>query len=200
MSKFDTTARFSPEEAHLSRAFCESGNTFYIKKKRIHFGEKTEKLGIYHYLVASPTYLPVLCTAEFLVEILSHGINQERVFHPAPGKHVPHQTDPPRPAIHALADAIVWVCAWIMSIWLLEGYLDLRWTEFQAHPFSLLTVLFSNGSPDPQQGVLHVPQHPAHRSSHHCQRDKTTRTCPSQNRRVHLLSSQRIKVLSRSCI
>lgn len=111
MSKFDTTARFSPEEAHLSRAFCESGNTFYIKKKRIHFGEKTEKLGIYHYLVASPTYLPVLCTAEFLVEILSHGINQERVFHPAPGKHVPHQTDPPRPAIHALADAIVWVCA-----------------------------------------------------------------------------------------
>lgn len=83
------------------------------KKNRIHFEEKTEKLGIYLclVLVASPTYLPGLCTAEVMVEVLSHGIDQERVFHPAPGKRVPHQTDPPRPSIHALADAIVWVCA-----------------------------------------------------------------------------------------
>lgn len=139
---------------------------------------------VLRHLVLSVTYLPGFCTAEIMIEILSHRIYQDRVLYLAPGKSVPHQTDPPRMSIHALIDAIVWVCAWIMLIGLLESCLDLRRTEFQAHSFSLLTVLFSNRSPNPQQGVFYVPQHPAQWSSHYCCRDKTTKKSSCL---VHLL-------------
>lgn len=101
-----------------------------------------------------------------MIEILSHRINQDWVLDPATWESVPHQTHPPRPSIHALTDAIVRVCAWVMSISLVESCLDLRRTECQAHSSSLLTVLFSNRGPNPQQGVLHIPQHPAQWSSH----------------------------------
>lgn len=112
---------------------------------------------VFQHLVLSVTYLPGFCSGEVIIEILSHRIYQDRVLYPALGKSVPHQTDPPRTSIHALTDAIVWVSARIMSIGLLESSLDLRSAEFQAHSFSLLTVLFSNRSPNPQQGVFYIP-------------------------------------------
>lgn len=66
---------------------------------------------VFRDLVLSVTYLPGFCTGEVMIEILSHRIYQERVLYSAPGKSVPHQTDPPRTSIHALTDAIVWVRA-----------------------------------------------------------------------------------------
>lgn len=137
--------------------------------------QKTERkrwriMIVFRHLVLPVTYLPGFCTAEVMIEILSHRIYQDWVLYPAPRKSVPHQTDPPRTSIHALTDAIVRACARIMSIRLLESCLDLCRTEFQAHSFSLLTVLFSNRSPNPQQGVFYIPQHPAQWSSHFCWR------------------------------
>lgn len=149
------------------------------------------------HLVLSVTDLPGFCTAEVMIEILSHRIYQDWVLYPAMGKSVPYQTDPPRTSIHTLTDAIVWVCAWAMSIGLLESCLDLCRAEFQAHSFSLLTVLFSNRSPNPQQGIFYIPQHPAQWSSHYCCRDKTTKKSSCL---ADLLCLQGTRMLPRSCL
>ena len=145
----------------------------------------------------SVTYLPSFCTAEVMVEILSHRIYQDWVLYSAAGKRVPHQTDPPRTSIHTLTDSIVGICAWELSIGLLESCLNLCRAKFQAHSFSLLTVLISNRSPNPQQGVFHIPQHPAQWCSHYCCRDKSTKKSSCL---VHLLCLQSTTNLPTSCL
>lgn len=102
-------------------------------------------------------YLPVLCIAEIIIQIMSHCIKHDRVLYPAPGESVPHQPHPPRLSIHTLSDAIVWVSARIISIRVMESRFDLHGTEFQAHSFSLLAVLLSHRGTHPDQGVLHIP-------------------------------------------
>ena len=65
--------------------------------------------------MSSVIYLPVLCVAEIIIEVLSQGVEQGWVLHSALGESVPHYPHPPRPSIQALCGAIVWVSAGVPS-------------------------------------------------------------------------------------
>lgn len=130
--------------------------------------------------VSSVIYLPVLCIAEVMIKVVSHRIQHGWVLYSAPGESVLHHPHPPRPSIHALCDAIVWVSAGVMSIRMVESSFDLRRTDVQAQSFSLLAVLLSHRRTHLQQGVLHIPQHPAQARSHCTYRGKTKDRLMSQ--------------------
>ena len=133
------------------------------------------------WIISSVIYLPVLCVAEIVIEGLSQFVEQSWVLHSALGESVPHDPHPPRLSIQALCDAIVWVSAGIPAICLTESSLHLRRTDAQAHAFSLPAVLLSDRGAHLQQRVLHVPQHPPQRDTHHTYTGETT-----QIRQIHV--------------
>lgn len=134
--------------------FVMSHRTYFSK---VVFHNREVMNGLLLFVCFVWIYLPILCIAEIMVEVTSHWVKQGRLVHSAAGESILHQPSPPGLSIQALTDAIVWICAGIMSIWLAESSLNVFWTEPQALLFSLLAVLLPHRGSHLYQGVLDVP-------------------------------------------